>query len=229
MMMKKRQAGLTMIEIIIASVIMAALFAITLLLLTRSSKHVETEQINLNLEMEAREVVNQIGLDLRQSRLDMLTQGPSAVAISPLTSANDTTTYPDLWCRTPGKTSSMTSAQYLTAHKTNPDGLWTRRVRYFLAAEPGESNTDSVDNDRDGLVDESVIKKTEFVLNATGGVVSSSTSTICHFVKKSGLTFLVPFTNPGKVQITLTLEKPDPSVKGRIIAKTVQTTIDLRN
>ncbi len=228
-MKKRRQAGLTLIEITIASVIMAALFAIAMVLLTRSSSHVESEQVNLNLEMQAREVVNQIALDLRQSRLDMLSQGASGLAIAPLTSANDTTTYPDLWCRTPGKTSDLTSTAYLTAHKLNPDGLWTRRVRYVLSAEPGESNTDSVDNDRDGLVDESVIKKTEFVLNATGGVVSSSTSTICHFVQKNGLSFRVPFINQGKVEITLTLERMDPSFKGRKISKTVQSTIDLRN
>jgi len=224
MSMKKRKdpSGISLIEILIAAIILAGVFAIAFSLLATSSTHVESLQAGMHLETQAREVINQIAQDLRMTRFSSITSGGSSVVVS-------TTPYADLQCRLPGPLpANFDSTAYLTAHKANPNNLWTREVRYRWALSPHEGATlNGVDDDRNGVVDDGVIKKSETTYDTAGAVLSTADTTICHFVQLKGLQFLV--LAPDKLQITLTLEKADPSHKNVTFVKTVQTVIDLRN
>jgi len=228
----KRRSGLTLIEIIIASLILAAVFGIAMMLLLSSSKHVETQQAAMNLEMEAREVLNQITQDLRQTRLKLPVSSTVALYDGTLKATygvDDTTTvHTDIEFKMPGL-EKKTSQEYMLAIKNDPESLWTRTVRYQWIPETGEVAADGKDNNRNGLIDEGMIRKTETYLDPAGKSVTG-TSTICHFVKKDGLTFMAKTGDHGKVEVTLTLEKPDPGSKaGKTFSKTVQSTIELRN
>lgn len=231
-MKAKRRSGLTLIEIAIASVILAAVFGIAMMLLLSSSKHVESQQVVMNLEMEAREVLNQITQDLRQTRLKL--PATSAVALYDGTLkatyvVDDTATlHTDIEFKMPGL-EKKSSQDYLYAVKNDPESLWTRTVRYQWVPETGEVAADGKDNNRNGLIDEGMIRKSEAYLDVNGKSVKAD-STICHFVKKDGLTFRAKSGDHGKVEVTLTLEKPDPGSKtGKTFSKTVQSTIELRN
>lgn len=67
--MKNRQSGLTMIEVVIASVILVAVSAMAMALLLNSSSHVSNMQVGVTLEQAGREVISQISAELRQAKM----------------------------------------------------------------------------------------------------------------------------------------------------------------
>src|SRR6185295_14084691 len=75
--MKKRRAGFTLLEVVIAAALLIAVFGIAFMLLLSSSETVAAGQIQVELEGRARDVLNQIVADLRQSKLAMISVGSS--------------------------------------------------------------------------------------------------------------------------------------------------------
>lgn len=63
-------AGLTMIEVLVATVILSAVVAMSSWLVWSASDHVSTAEIELQLENQAREAVQVIAKELRQSRIE---------------------------------------------------------------------------------------------------------------------------------------------------------------
>ncbi len=214
---------MSLIEVIIASVILLVLVAVVLGLLLNSSAHYENQSVLLALDQQGRDTVNQIAKDLRMSKMDMLVNGSTGTAIVP----SDTATYTDLQFRLPGK--MPTGTLPLEEYRQSPDRLMTQRIRYAWATDPGETANDGVDNNRNGLVDEGILQKTEEDLSPAGAVLATRTTRISWDLKKNGLSFKVPATGSGRVEITLDLEKVDPKNRTKKISRTVQTTVELRN
>jgi prepilin-type N-terminal cleavage/methylation domain-containing protein len=210
--------GFTMIEVLIASAILLAIFAVVLLLLTTTSRSYEDQNRRLNLDQRGREVVNEIARELRMSNLDQLYD---PIANQQITQAlrSDTQDRLALQFRVPDQ---FDMKNYLASPASN----LSKTIEYRWALAPGEGTApDGADNDANGLVDEGVVLRTE------GGQARR----ICLDVKKDGLKFRIPRTNPGgatqnqgRVEITLELEVWDSMRKSKI-AHTVQTSVELRN
>jgi len=86
-MMKNRRSGLTLIEIVIASILLVVIFGVAFALLMSSSEHVAERESELQLENRAREVLNQMGSELRQTTWDKVFVGgggiPSLLQVKP--------------------------------------------------------------------------------------------------------------------------------------------------
>ena len=289
--MGNRRAGLTLLEIAIASILLVAIFGATFAILMSSSEHATAEEAQVQLENRAREVINQIAADLRQTTWNKvyvggggialiqarpssgvsLVEGPSEPDPLPLPPAGSRFyQYPDANRSsiapptgfTPGKNLAYNPSfpQWMqfpysdiqfrmlgvdnagwsvATFKSSPDSYWTRRVRYQLAMDIGEDvgatpHPDGIDNNQNGLVDESIIVKTEDTLSATGVVVKSTTTTICRDVVANGFQIYMPAwgADANKVVVTLTLEKRDPKFSkyaDQKITKQVKISVSMRN
>jgi hypothetical protein len=82
--MHKRRAGLSLLEVAIASILLVVIFGVTFALLMSSSEHAAAEEAQVQLEYRAREVINQIAADLRQTTWDKVTVGGGGVALTPV-------------------------------------------------------------------------------------------------------------------------------------------------
>jgi type II secretory pathway pseudopilin PulG len=91
-MMKNRRSGLTLLEIAIASILLIVIFGIAFALLLSSSDHAAAREAELQLENRAREVINQIGSELRQTTWDKVSVGgggiPNLLAVKPASGAS---------------------------------------------------------------------------------------------------------------------------------------------
>lgn len=220
--MKNRQAGVTMLEVIIAAVLLAGVFAMTFAILGSSSESAARAQIQLELEDRARRVITEITQDLRQTAGSRLQSGGTTIS-------QGTATYTDLQFRLP----TLDNTTFTTsAWSADQNAYWTRQVRYRLVMDTGEGTAgDNIDNNTNGVIDEQAIQKVEQTVTSGGAAVGNAvTSVICRDVQEGGLVFQYPATGQGagKVSITLTLEKRDPRFKTSI-TKTVQTFVDMRN
>jgi len=137
---------------------------------------------------------------------------------------------------------------------------WTYEVQYWweidntqLANFPegvagsGANGTvrDGLDNNKNGVIDEGVIKKLETWFNIDGTLNRRTQSVVCRNVKS--LSFYVPARNwggtdwtgavyapstPKQVIVTVVLEKADPKYPtntSKTVTKTITTVIDVRN
>lgn len=66
---QKSQGGLTLIEVVIASVILAAVSAMAAYILWSSSNHVASSEVGVQLELQARELATSIGAELHQTKM----------------------------------------------------------------------------------------------------------------------------------------------------------------
>lgn len=216
-----RQAGLSILEVMIASLILAAIVAITFSILASSSAHVEATQITLKMESDARELLNQITKDLRESRFSLVKTGSPSTPFP-----TDGSSHPDIDFRMPGLKMSLQN------YSANPDGIFTRRVSYFWELDLGEKGgVAGTDDNKDGLIDEGVIRKREAMVDVTGAELTNPApilTTICRSVKKGGLEFSTKTLNAVTVKIILEKKNPkDPKLP--VLGKTAETTIELRN
>jgi type II secretory pathway pseudopilin PulG len=89
----RREAGLTMIEVVIASVILTALVAMTSWLVWSASNTVATTEVTVQMEMTAREVLSQMAKELHQSNFSMVEKVNTGVLI-PTDATSIATAYP---------------------------------------------------------------------------------------------------------------------------------------
>ena len=66
---KRSQAGLTMIEVLVASIILTALVAMSSWLIWGSSKHVSRMEAEMTLENQAREFIGMLTKELHQANM----------------------------------------------------------------------------------------------------------------------------------------------------------------
>lgn len=225
MPMRKRQSGLTMLEVIIAAVLLSAVMAMTFAIMSSSSDQVAAAQVALELEERAREVLNQITKDLRQSssskilaggggttpaltkKADTSTDSPPTPPTAPLAEEFNISVSPNnVWMTYPYTDISIRMPQEAndpawspTTFASTPEAYWTRRSRYELVMDMGEEaigHPNGVDDNANGLVDEQAIKKYEYTLDALGNVTKTVTSVICRDVQRNG--FQVRFIASGQ-------------------------------
>jgi len=79
-MKKNRRLGLTLLEIAIASILLVVIFGVAFALLMSSSDHAAAREAELQLENRAREVVNQVASELRQTTWDKVYVGGGGIA-----------------------------------------------------------------------------------------------------------------------------------------------------
>ncbi len=206
---RRNRAGMTLLEVLIASIILAAVIGATMLLLTDSSRSYQDQNLLLNLDQRGREIVNEMTRELRMSNLNTLTNGATNVLITP----NDTVEYTNLKFKVPGTVFDMKGYQAAAAN------ILTQTIQYRWALSTAEGAAiNGVDDDKNGVVDDGVVQRIE------NGV----TRKLCPDLKVNGLRFKVPLTNPGRVEITLDMEVMDGRRKAKI-SRTVQTAVELRN
>lgn len=216
-----RQAGLSILEVMIASLILAAILAITFSILASSSAHVETTQITLRMESDARELVNQITKDLRESRFSLVKTGSPSTPFP-----TDGSPHLDIEFRMPGLKTNLQN------YSANPDGIFTRKVSYFWELDLGEKGgLAGTDDNKDGLIDEGVVRKREAMVDVTGAELTNPApvvTTICRSLKKDGLEFSTKILNT--ISVKIILEKKNPkNPKLPVLSKTVESSIELRN
>jgi len=290
-MKKNRRSGVTLLEIAIASILLVIIFGIVFALLMSSSDHAASQEAEVELENRAREVINQIAAELRQTTWDKVLVGGGGVALAQVKPAAGASLiegpsepdplpappvgsrfyqYPDANRSLVAPPSGLpagknlkynpTYAQWMefpysdiqfrmlgvdnagwsvSKFKSDPNSYWTRRVRYQLAMDAGEdgltpSRPDGIDNNKNELVDESILLKTEDQLDASGAVVKSTTTKICSDVVGNGFQIYMPAwgTDANKVVVTLTLEKRDRKYSkyaDQKIMKQVKASVSLRN
>lgn len=247
MIKKSRQAGVTMLEVIIAAILLAGVFAMTFMVLGSTSESTARAQIQLELEDRARRVVTEITQDIKMSRTTAFMCGGGGQGITETLSSSDTratttvgagafNTYP--WNDIRFRTQSVDNTGFsLNTFSTAPETYWNREIRYTLIMDTGEDGVatpNNLDDNRNGVVDEMAIRKIIQPINGVTGAASGNptTSVICRDVQKNGLQIKYLATQNGqaaqKFEITLTLEKRDPRFKTSI-TKTVTTFVDFRN
>lgn len=249
-----RQAGLSMVEIMIATGILAAIIAATFAILTKASSHAESTQITLKMETDAREALDQIIKDLRESRLSLLqvgsaTQLKAGTATSPIVA--DGLPVVGIQFRLPGLKTD------LKAYTAGSDQIFTRKVSYYWESDPRDPR-DGKDNDNNGVIDEGVLVKREVTVDGTGaelpvGSPKVTITRICSSVRLSthipatpqfimyedaskiqllpGLQFFAPAGTTNTITVKLRLEKGDPRdpKKYPVLMKLVESSVDLRN
>lgn len=238
---KKRQSGLTMIEVLIASIILTALVGMASWLVWSSSNHVSTEESKLQVESQAREVMNAITSDLRASKVSMIQgflpnyTGTYYNGTGTWESLVDGHVYVGIDITMPNNkqdvvTSGGGTAQGIDLTKFNSNQYWNKRSIYSWIVDPGQTNIladqekcNGVDDNKNGLIDEGMIQKKEWVPNWNTGVapVNSTNSIITRNVhnvniltsKYVGLKFVASAPTVGgivnRIDITLTLQKID--------------------
>lgn len=98
--MKNRQSGLTMLEVLIASIILAVVVSMAGYILWSSSNHVTSSQIGVQLESQAREIIAGISKELRQAKMNSVRGFDTTTAFdistpSPSFHLNAVNTWPD--------------------------------------------------------------------------------------------------------------------------------------
>jgi type II secretory pathway pseudopilin PulG len=224
---KPRQAGLTLLEVVISMAILIIVIGIAFVLLFKSTETYENQSVHLSMDTQLREHVKQISEELRMGR-DVF-MGTTVGALIPLANAVTTASYIDLQFRYPGNVDPADPSYIgFTGLSGGTDKYFNRRVRYSLMPAFGENVADGVDNNGDGRINEQVIRRTEEFLSSTGAVQSTSTNTFNKDVK-FGQFFIRKMTdNPVTLEITLTLQKTDPKTR-KLMERSMTTQVQLRN
>jgi Tfp pilus assembly protein PilE len=290
---RRRNAGLTMIEVMVATFILTAIVAMASWMVWSSSKRVSTAEVNLQMDMQLREVVDKISRELRQSRLAQIKSVDSAsitvntVTLAATASPGTASAMPSnagipatgfnfysIRFKIPGTSMDITQnnagnfnlTNFVNDNDTNNPN-WTTEIQYWWEPDamqgegvPGlwanNNAPDGVDNNKNGVIDEGVIKRMETTYDTSGLLVNRTVSVVCRDVQiagpptappatwvagkaKIGLTFAVfpsapavpPALSqkPNQMMVTVTMERPDPENKGTTIVKQMSSTIFLRN
>ena len=146
--MNKRRAGLTLLEVLIASVIMAALVAMSGWLVWSSSNHVSSAEVALQLDSQGREFLTNLAKELHQTKMDSvkkvdttqpitvtpstlnLPATPGTAVAPPLYDPPTMPTFDGIRFKLPGRTMD------LTMNNKNADGNATQTVSQGYAYGP---------------------------------------------------------------------------------------------
>jgi prepilin-type N-terminal cleavage/methylation domain-containing protein len=175
----RRTAGFSLLEVVIASAILALVVLATYGILYSSSTTYANQSVHVALDDLAREVLSDLARDLREAGKHTLTTGDPPAAVVP------GTPYTDLRL---GVHSGFSMA--------DRKPLFADTVRYRWVPARGET-VDGKDNNRDGFVDEGEIEK----MDRFGAVTR-----ICPNVLTDGLKFTL---DESAVTVSLELARRD--------------------
>lgn len=241
--MRSRQRGMTLLEVIVASVILVGLVLMTLLIMNKSADDANQNVKKLDLDHASRELLNNIAKEIRMASIDFVSTGTGFTKVNGALTEAAAADLDNLRFQMlrPG---NFDMAAFADA---DPNRRWNRRVWYRWVMDTDEVDNDA-DDDRDGLADEGRIEKTEEeYVNPGGGYVwqTVATSIVCENVPQDltlapgnqigWLKFKV--VQPQHVTITLRLEIKDPktpttdfaSGNVKTFQRTVSTTVEMRN
>jgi len=194
---KKAQAGMTMLEVVIASIILVAVVIMVFMLLFSASNEQSDQQTVVHMDNQILEVLNRIAADLRNSGgtfsfLDPSTAADTAVASAVFPTGLDSFYDDTATPKYPGLMNYHTSLSFgintgfQIVGKAGVATFNATTVRYFWRYAFGETADNNLDDNSDGLIDEGDIVREE----TTGGVTTSSV--LCRNVARRGLVFQFP-------------------------------------
>jgi prepilin-type N-terminal cleavage/methylation domain-containing protein len=237
--MKRSRAGFTLIEVVIATAILAAVMGLLLLMMVRSSGDISSETDNMKMEEQGRKVLEDIAAELRMA---------DAGSIE---TARETSVGSGLFYAIKFNTLAQEiggGSFNFSSEKPN----FSRAVCFALAPEDPDPGLlpsggsaevrDGVDNDKDNLIDESIIERYQWTppstLAASGGPLTDAQKQnlpnagskvrpglVASNVRN--LSFQVSGTTPKTVTIRLTLQRWEPK-KGLVLREAVST-VAVRN
>lgn len=237
---KKRQSGLTMIEVVVASIILTAIVGMSSYLVWNSSENVASAEAAAKLESDGREVLAMMSTELRQSRRALI-RGVNANTIKIIPASIKSLTGPQLG-QLVSPITENTDFSAIAFELTDPDNDYdnlpdvknsterTYEVRYWWEVDyeeqklpvdagngPNGREPDGDDDTRNGIIDEGVIKKMETWFEADRTTVKKRLVTVvARNVKK--LNFRVPSAGTvngitygnTRLEITIDFERLDP-------------------
>jgi type II secretory pathway pseudopilin PulG len=162
--MLNRRGGLTMLEVMIAAILLAAVFAMTFVVIWSSSETVSRAEVQVQLEALTRETLNQIVSEIRQTQ-----KGYIKNAGVPLASIQGypNPAFSDITFRVPAPDPTGTNFS-LSAYKNSNASAYTRQIRYFWAPAV---NNDSDFNGGKGLLGQGILRKEDQALDVNGNPV----------------------------------------------------------
>lgn len=206
--MKKSSArsGMTMLEVVIASVILICVVGVVFLLLFGASNEQATQQTMVHMDEQILQVLNRIAEEIRNGggTFSFLDSGGADTAVPLAVHPNgfdsfydDTVTpkYP-LLMNYHTSLSFGINTGFTIVGKNGIANFNTTTVRFFWRYAFGEAADNQADDNSDGFVDEGDIVREE----TTAGVTTSTV--ICRNVARRGLVFQFPNQdNPPKAVI----------------------------
>jgi len=208
---KRRQAGFTLLEVIIATGILLTVVIIVLALLFSSSNEGATQQTKVSMDAKVLAALNIIAEDIRNSggTYSNLTSagGQSLLMTTPSVPVQDfwyNATTPHYYWLTMGQFSGFNPGSV-------PPAQYTDSVAYYWQPAFGETPDNGKDDNGDGLIDEGDLIQVRTV----GGVVT--TSKICRNLSPRGLSFeMVNGANPpNSIKVSLQIMGLDS--KGKLM------------
>jgi len=210
---KESQSGLTMLEVIIASVILSVVVEMASYLVWNSSTTVSESELGVQLDSQARAIVTQIANDVRQCKSAYIRAYDPISGNATLPAAN--IGYSGIQMRLPGAgfdssslNASQTSANkgaWLQAYSANNDAYLTRMVRYYWVVDAGSGETlvNGQDDNKDGRVDEGILQKFDSLTDSSGTpiLVQGTTATafhsnICRDLRNCNTAIIAPIPSP---------------------------------
>jgi prepilin-type N-terminal cleavage/methylation domain-containing protein len=203
MKMKRSNRGLTLIEVLIASVILVVISLAIYLLIERGSSTYATASRHAALQASARQIVERLCEEVRVA--------------NPLTMIG-TTTYTNVLDPSTG-TGFLSFQKAETFDIAVGTTTWGPTVTYT-------SQPSAVDLDNDGNYDDAIVRTCLEDLDGDGTPETLVTSKLSDYVKKGS--FVVTYTPAAnKVTVAVTLMLTD--TKGKVVTTTVSSTVIVRN
>lgn len=230
--MRKRERGVALVEVVIASAILGGVTLMSYLILFASTETYESQAAQLKLDARARETLEEVARSLRMSDGDSLWTGAPLKKLAPKEETSDLLYY------LPGAFDMSKAVQ--NGGKAVLDQ--SHRLRWIC----DESAVDGLDNDNDGLVDEGYVEQTGPTGTKTR-LCSDVPVQVGEYDPIAKKTVLRPgfvcSRDQGIVTITLNVETLDPKAgkvpvdptkpagaqKRRTLLRRAQTSVELRN
>lgn len=175
----RSRAGLSLVEVLIASGILSVLVTIVYLVLQRSSDTYANESVHLSLDERARETLTEISRDLREAGSATMRTGDPPVPLVDGQPVED-----------------LRFGTISGFDPTRREVQFSNTVRYRWRPALGEV-VNGLDDNGDGRADEGTVERTD---------PSGKVTRLCGDVKVQGLKFVY---TPHKVAVTLDLERLD--------------------
>jgi Tfp pilus assembly protein PilW len=209
----RRTSGVSLIEVVIASAIMAGLVFMVYLILNSSTTQTANQSVLQNLDAKSQAFLKDFSDDFRRSG-STVTATTQLVSTDPFYDLANSQRYLSLRFSLP---TSFTMGTPTSGSSSTYD--W--HVTYFWDSDPLEIAGNGKDDDLDGLTDEGVIRKIEITdkpdpADATKKLTFNNI--VLHNVTKNGLAFQYETgsaTNANDVTVFLELQAIDPTVKNK--------------
>lgn len=211
MMKKRTDRGVTMLEVVIATAILLAIFGMVFMLLFSASDEEATQQTMLQLDQQILTALNTISEDIRN--------GGGTFAMNDFPGTNPCTLvvgdplqkdYPNAcYSLSFGKNTGFVVTGKVGAAQFNQV-----TIRYYWRSAVGEIAGNGIDDNNDGFIDEGDLVREEW----TAGVLTN-TSRIVRNVSSKGIGFQFANTTTNTNSFTVVLELMSKDKKGKVFTR----------